>query len=163
MLIDGSSPSGIIFLCDIEASVEKSGVLATLSRWRPWVQIPSGALSVSGIRGRPSRREICVGWALACLGGCNPPTLAGIASSTLAQRIVNCPVDDSARSSSGLGCQGLNLTAWVRFPYGSLGIQSEVSSGTVRTLVPYKSSGLDALRGPAVERPCSSRVRADSL
>ncbi len=25
-------------------SVEQSGVLATLSRWRPWVQIPSGTL-----------------------------------------------------------------------------------------------------------------------
>ena len=27
-----------------------------------------------------------VGWALACLGGCNPPALLGNASSTLAQR-----------------------------------------------------------------------------
>jgi hypothetical protein len=26
------------------ALVEQPGVLATLSRWRPWVQIPSGAL-----------------------------------------------------------------------------------------------------------------------
>ena len=36
----GSIPSGTILI----ALVEQSGVLATLSRWRPWVQIPSRAL-----------------------------------------------------------------------------------------------------------------------
>ena len=74
-------------------------MLATLSRWRSWVQIPSGALVFSERKGaryanwpsgqvqnlviegsNPSRAMIadnktfpCVGWALASPGGRNPP------------------------------------------------------------------------------------------
>ena len=69
--------------------VEQPGVLATLSRWRSWVQIPSGTLD--GTVRKPAKRPssnlgdrlwvrfppvlltICVGWALASLSGCNPP------------------------------------------------------------------------------------------
>jgi hypothetical protein len=40
----GAIPDAVHFLFFEYASVEKSGVLATLSRWRSWVQIPSGAL-----------------------------------------------------------------------------------------------------------------------
>ncbi len=52
------------------ALAEQPGMLATLSRWRPWVQIPSGALSLFAI----DRIKIsCVGWASASPGGCKPP------------------------------------------------------------------------------------------
>lgn len=57
------------------ALVEQSGVLATLSRWRPRVQIPSGAPCSLG----------CVGRALASPGGRNPPA-SGCAGSTPARR-----------------------------------------------------------------------------
>jgi hypothetical protein len=78
MTIDGSSPSGINEFVNRYALAEQSGVLATLSRWRSWVQIPSRALCL--------RFSFVVG----------------------------------ARSSSGKGCQILNLARGVRFPYGLL-------------------------------------------
>src|SRR5436853_6442475 len=81
--------------------VEQSGVLATLSRWRSWVQIPSGTLG--GTVRKPAKRpssnlgdrlwvrfppvllQARVGWALASPSGCNPPA-SGCAGSTPARR-----------------------------------------------------------------------------
>ena len=40
---DSHQADTIPYLCT-NALVEQPGVLATLSRWRSWVQIPSGAL-----------------------------------------------------------------------------------------------------------------------
>ena len=59
--------------------VEQPGVLATLSRWRTWVQIPSGTL------------DECVGWAWASPHGCNPYAYA-IAGSTPARRTARGPL-----------------------------------------------------------------------
>ena len=71
-----------------------SGVLATLSRWRSWVRIPSGTLRRHGtqlakrrssnlrdfVGSTPIRATgtTCVGWALACPSGCNPPALGAL-------------------------------------------------------------------------------------
>ena len=41
----------------IYALAEQPGVLATLSRWRSWVQIPSGALSECEIVARYANRQ----------------------------------------------------------------------------------------------------------
>jgi hypothetical protein len=89
-------------------------VLATLSRWRSWVQIPSGTLS--GTVRKPAKRpssnlgeslwvrfppvllEGCVGWALASLSGCNPPACS-CAGSTPARR-TDWPVRLSAKDTS---------------------------------------------------------------
>src|SRR5262249_17462532 len=89
---------------------EQPGVLATLSRWRSWVQIPSGTLD--GTVRKPAKRpssnlgeclwvrfppvllKTCVGWALASLSGCNPPAF------TLC-RFNSCPTHWLVRSTSG--------------------------------------------------------------
>src|SRR5262245_29265312 len=52
---------------EARALADQAGVVATLSRWRAWVRIPSRVLEV-----RNSELER-VGWALASLSGCNPP------------------------------------------------------------------------------------------
>jgi hypothetical protein len=44
---DGSSPSGsTCFVAQLHVLAEQPGVLASLSRWRSWVQIPSRTLSI---------------------------------------------------------------------------------------------------------------------
>jgi hypothetical protein len=109
--------------------VEQSGVLATLSRWRPWVQIPPGTL-VGTVR-KPAKRpssnlgdrlwvrfppvlfEICVGRALASLSGCNPPAFSLC-------RFNSCPTHCWPVRLSVRGHRPLKPGGWVRFPYGLL-------------------------------------------
>ena len=94
------------------APVEQLGVLATLSRWRPRVQIPSGRWKRKGkqivIKSSSSLKR--VGWALASPGGRNPPA-PSFAGSTPARRTYD--VLRSLGSRPGrLSVQDATLSQW---------------------------------------------------
>lgn len=91
----------------LEALVEQSGVLATLSRWRPWVQIPSRALRQPGTVRQPAQRP-----------GPNPG-VCGFESHPCHHLI--------APSSSGPGRHPLTVERRVRLPPGLLLIASDRS------------------------------------
>jgi len=97
----GSNPLGS---WNSHALAEQPRVLATLSRWRSWVRIPSRALAAETARwaGRHNsrayplpacglearscyRRSFCVGWALAGPRGCRPRS-SGLGGSTPSRR-----------------------------------------------------------------------------
>ena len=69
------------------------------------------------VRLPPLPLDTCVGWALACPSGCNPP-----ASAVQVQLLPDAleEGEDSARSSIGSGRQPLTLARRVQFPHGSL-------------------------------------------
>ena len=109
-----------------------SGVLACLSRRRPWVQIPSGTLSTTW-HGTPTGRatdfkrpwlwfrlppvlliqHASAGHWRAPVAVTHPPS--GCGGSTPSRR-----TDNMARSSNGSGYETLNLVIRVRLPYGLL-------------------------------------------
>ena len=74
-----------------------------------------GARPSWSVGSTPTRvtRTLCVGWALACPSGCNPPASC-IAGSTPARR-----TRQSARSSSGSGYWPLMPVTRVQIPHGS--------------------------------------------
>ena len=97
--------------------MEQPGVLATLSRWRSRVQIPPGTLSENGTVRKPVKRpssnlgdrlwvrfppvplRICVGWALACPSGCNPPAFGHVQVQLLPDALIR-PVRLSVEDAS---------------------------------------------------------------
>ena len=109
--------------------VEQLGVLATLSRWRPSVQIRSGTLTRHGTptgRATDFKRP----WLWVRL----PPVLLEQHASAGHWRahvaVTHTPLAVQVQLLPGAlktwpvrlaaGCETLTLAAWVRFPYGSL-------------------------------------------
>ena len=114
-----------------------------------WVQIPSRTLIWHGtqsgkaaklkpswsVGSTPTRvnETLCVGWALACPSGCNPPASCS-AGSTPARR-----TRPSARSSSGSGYWPLTPVTRVQIPHGSM-LRPSGATGrhaTLRTSCPF--------------------------
>ena len=111
---------------------EQPGVLATLSRWRSWVQIPSGTLAIMR-RGTPIGRAAKLKpW---CLWVRLPPVLlkqhasaghwrahGAVTPTPLAVQVqlLSDALDNTARSSSGSGCWTLDPVTRVQIPYGLL-------------------------------------------
>ena len=120
----GSSPCGITVL----VLVEQPGVLATLSRWRSRVQIPSGTLFYRhgtriGIAAKLKPSCLRVRLPLVPFGSCSPrrsvkPLSLKKRGGRREVQFLHDPF--LARSSIGSGHQPLTLARRVRFPHGSL-------------------------------------------
>ena len=110
-------PSGPLTL----ALADQPGVVATPSKWRAWVQIPSRVLT---------RR---VGWALASPSGCNPPATAvqvQLLPDTLHDGLVAQPADHPRLERGMLG---------VQLPPGPLNDALADQPGVVATPSPWRA------------------------
>jgi hypothetical protein len=102
------------------------------ARYANWKSGEAQTFVILRVRLPPLPLEACVGWALACPSGCNPPASGSAGSGTepaeeaglVAAR--RTEARKSARSSIGSGQQPLTLQRRVQFPHGSFGTTDQV-------------------------------------
>ena len=104
-----------------------------MARYAIWQSGEAQTFVFCGFKSHPCHSITCVGWALACPSGCNPPASCS-AGSTPARR-----TQISARSSSGSGCWPLTPATRVQIPHGSMTWPSGATGrhATLRTSCPY--------------------------